>query len=148
MGICFKINPFILEHVYKYIKKIKAKFVLGNALQNSVLRLLKHFYLHGTGKRLLLHNPEIIWSGFSCNLHSVTRGQCLLQEYSGINLKLLQGICSSGVTIVVFINKLKPVCIICYFCYVSLANSKTPGREFYTYRRILDFSWGQRAYSR
>lgn len=50
MGICFKINPFMLENVYKNIKKIKAKLLLVNALQISVLRLLRHFYLHATGK--------------------------------------------------------------------------------------------------
>lgn len=50
MGTCFRINPFMLENMYKYIKKTKAKFLLVNALQNSVLTLLRHFYLCAPGK--------------------------------------------------------------------------------------------------
>lgn len=90
-------------------------------------------------QRFLLHDLEIMCSDFSFFGKGMVLIAGMLREQFKMTYFRTR---YRGITVAVFINKLKLVFIILYFCHVSSANTKTPRREIYTYRRILDFCWG------
>lgn len=118
-------------HGSNYYKYEKLHFQMANCFlfQNVLEECLGKLIFSWCWQRLLLHDLEIICSGFSCNLHSVTRGQCLLQECSGSNLKWLLRECYSGITVIVFISKLKLICIIFTFTVISPQQIPKPQGE-------------------